>query len=116
MEIARVLDSMKVLNLSHGHALEQMACNLVEIREIREEIEKTGRFQNVRMTNGAKKQTIRPAVLALSDAEKRWRAMMEQFGMTASAETRVNARPEEEESKDPAQKYFKPRLVPPAGK
>jgi len=112
-EIGKVLDEMKVVTLAHGHGLELLAGNIVEVRELRAEVEKYGRYQTVRMTNGTKKQVIRPAVVALSDAEKRQRAMMEQFGLTPSAETRVNERRADEKAKEnPAAKYFtKPTLV-----
>lgn len=113
MEIGEVLHhKMKVLTLAHGHLLEQMANNLIEKRELIEEIDKHGRFQTVRMTNGAKKQVVRPAVLALADADKRFRALMEQCGITPSAQARVNAPPDEEEKTDPASKYFGDKVVP----
>lgn len=114
LEIGAVLLEMKVLSTVHGHALEQAACNLVEIRELRDYIARNKRFVTGRATNGSKKITVSPAQLALSDAEKRYRAMMEQFGMTPSAATRVHAKKEEDDKpKNPAEKYFgtKPTLV-----
>ena len=105
MEIAVVLHDMRVLTLNHGHALEQMAENLVEIRQLRRGIKKSGRFQTVRTTNGSKKKIIHPAQLALSDGEKRFRAMIEQFGLTPSAASRVTVQPDEE-PRDPAAEFF----------
>src|SRR5262245_4194915 len=97
---------MRILTMAHGPLLQELAENRVEIRQLRAEIEKDGRFQKIRMTNGSKRQVVRPAVLALSDAEKRYRALLEQCGLTPVAESRVNAKAPEENKNNAAAKYF----------
>jgi P27 family predicted phage terminase small subunit len=105
LEIGRVLNLTRVITHAHGHALEQMAEELVEIREHRRELKKNrSRYQTIRTTNGSKKQIMHPAQFALSDAEKRFRVMLEEFGMTPSAATRVTAQPTEKP--DPATAEF----------
>ena|SRR3990167_583067 len=99
------LDQMGVLTLADSWALEQIAENYAEIMALRKIVKKS-RFQTVITTNGSKKKVHHPAWVQLSDAEKRFRMMMEQFGLTPASRSKVNAEPPDEGEKDPAAKYF----------
>lgn len=99
------LDQMGVLTLADTWALEQLAENYAEILALRK-IVKKARFQNITTTNGSKKKVHHPGWIQLSDAEKRFRQMMLEFGLTPASRSKVNASPQDKGEKDPAAKYF----------
>lgn len=100
------LDQMGVLTLADSWALEQLAENYAEIVDWRKIVKNKGRMITKYNTNGDKVLIVNPAVIALSDAEKRFRAMMCEFGLTPSSRSRVNADPKDKEKEDPAAAYF----------
>ena len=72
-----------------GLALEQLVENYAEILDLRADIAQGGRFQKVDTTSGDEMERLRPAAKQLADAERRFRAMLAEFGLTPSARTRV---------------------------
>lgn len=103
--LAKELDRMGVLTLADVFALEQLAENYAEVLDHREALVKNkSRYQTIRTTNGTRKKVFHPAQLALSDSEKRFRAMLEQFGLTPSSRSRVDAKPQA--VKDPFEKFL----------
>lgn len=100
------LDEMGVLTYADAFALEQLAENYAEILAWRKIIDDTGRMVTITMTTGKEREVVNPACIALSDSEKRFRAMMCEFGLTPSSRSRVNVKPQEKETQDPAAKYF----------
>src|SRR5262245_20007818 len=84
-EFAAKLDEMGVLTYADAWALEQLAEEYAEILQLRKEIKKNGCLSTRTNKFGEKYKYINPACLALSDAEKRFRAMMAEFGLTPSA-------------------------------
>lgn len=105
-EFGKILTEMRVLTVADGPALEQLVSEYVEILDHRAKLKKS-RFQTIRTTNGSKKTIVHPAQYLLSDAEKRFRAMLEQFGLTPAARSRVTVDPEDpNKPTDPASKYF----------
>ena len=103
--IAAKLDKMGVLTIADAWALEQLAENYEEILTLRKTVRRT-RFQTVVTATGSKRKVHHPAWQQLADTEKRFRAMMEQFGLTPASRSKVNADPDDEKEKDPAAKYF----------
>lgn len=101
------LNEMGVLAYADAWALEQLAENYAEILAWRELIEEKGRMVTVTMSNDELRDVVNPACIALSDTEKRFRAMMCEFGLTPSSRTRVDAKTESQEKVDPAARYFK---------
>jgi P27 family predicted phage terminase small subunit len=87
------LDKVGILTEMDDWALEQLCENYAEIVELREEIKHNGRFQTVTNKLGESRTVNSPAWSQLADAEKRFRGMLEQFGLTPSARTRVKATP-----------------------
>ena len=87
------LDKIGVLTEVDDWALEQLCENYAEILELRAEIKKDGRFQTVTNKNGDTRTVNHPAATQLADAERRFKAMLEQFGLTPSARVRVKANP-----------------------
>src|SRR5262245_1991090 len=82
--LAARLDEMGVMTYADAWALEQLAENYAEILAWRKEIKQHGRMTSKIMQNGEERDCINPACLALSDSEKRFRAMMAEFGLTPS--------------------------------
>src|SRR5262249_41016966 len=77
-QLAAKLDEMGVMTYADAWALEQLAENYAEILAWRTAIRKNGRMISI-MRNNTKRKAVNPACLALSDAEKRFRAMMAEF-------------------------------------
>ena len=100
------LDEMGVLTYADAWALEQLAENYAEILAWRKIIEEAGRIITVTMSNDEQRDVVNPACIALSDTEKRFRAMMCEFGLTPSSRSRVNAKTKDKEKVDPAARYF----------
>src|SRR5262245_27575773 len=78
--MAEKLHEMGVMTFTDAWGLEQLSENYAEILAWRKEIKKRGRIKVVKDRRGVKRPMLNPACLALSDSEKRFRAMMEQFG------------------------------------
>jgi P27 family predicted phage terminase small subunit len=100
------LDRSRVLTELDGLALEQLVENYAEILELRADVAANGRFQTVETKSGDKMERMRPAANLLADAERRFRAMMAEFGLTPSSRTRVTATPDDASTSDPAASYF----------
>jgi len=101
------LDEMGVLTVADGWALERLAGVYAEILEWQEIIADDGRMIEQLMSDGETvRKVVNPACIALSDADKRFKAYMAEFGLTPSARSRVNVKPPDEEKEDPAKKYF----------
>lgn len=99
------LDQFGVLTAWDAEALEQLCENYAEILELREDIRENGRFQEVRTKSGDVMERCRPAATLLADAERRFRGMMVEFGLTPSARARVHGNQSDDNS-DPAEAYF----------
>lgn len=104
--LAARLDRMGVLTEADAWALEELAENYVEVVAIRRRIATEGRTQTVETKNGDVRKISNPLVIQHSDAAKRFRALMCEFGLTPSARTRVNAETDGNEEKDPAAEFF----------
>lgn len=100
------LDRMGVLTEGDAWALEQLAENYEETVKLRKILAREGCFQTRITKQGEKVKFTHPGVIQLSDAEKRFRAMLVEFGLTPSSRARVNAGPPSEEESDLAAKYF----------
>ena len=106
------LDKIGVLTEVDDWALEMLCENYAEILDLRAEIKKDGRFQTVTNKNGDTRTVNHPAATQLADAERRFKAMLEQFGLTPSARVRVKANPK---SSSPFDRY-RARKLSGAGK
>lgn len=99
------LDRLGLLTELDALALEQLCENYGEILELRADIVANGRFQTVTTQSGDAMERVRPAATLLSDAERRFRAMMAEFGLTPSARSRVTPTTDDDRSHDPASAY-----------
>jgi P27 family predicted phage terminase small subunit len=102
--LATRLDRLGLLTELDAFALEQLCENYVEILDLRAAIAKHGRTQSVE-TQYDTVVRARPEVGMLSNAERRFRAMMAEFGLTPSARSRVTATPDDASHSDPAAAY-----------
>jgi P27 family predicted phage terminase small subunit len=103
--LASRLDRLGLLTELDAMALEQLAENYAEIVALREDISANGRTQIVKTQTDTVERS-RPQVSMLSDAERRFRGMMCEFGLTPSARSRVTATPDDARHTDPAEAYF----------
>ena len=86
-----------MLTVVDDWALEQLCENYAEILDLRATIKTEGRFQTVTNKNGDTRTVNHPAASQLADAERRFKGMLEQFGLTPSARTRVKANPKRDD-------------------
>jgi P27 family predicted phage terminase small subunit len=103
--LSKGLDRLGLLTEIDALALEQLCEDYVEIVELRADVAANGRFQTVTTQSGDKMERTRPAATQLADAERRFRAMLAEFGMTPSSRSRVTATPEDASHSDPAAAY-----------
>jgi P27 family predicted phage terminase small subunit len=89
------LERMGVLTVADGMALELLVAAYAEYRDARETVAREGATYESLTQNG---MMIRahPSVAIASDAWRRVRAMLAEFGLTPSARTRVQGAPGEE--------------------
>ncbi len=92
-----------LLTMLDAAALEQLCENYGELLELRDDIRLNGRFT---AGDGGKMQRTRPQHYALQDAERRFRAMLCEFGMTPSSRARATATPQDDDKGDKANEYF----------
>lgn len=100
------LDRYGLLTELDALAFEQLCENYAEILQLRADVVAHGRTMVVTTTTGDTREAARPSVAMLSDAEKRFRMMMSEFGLTPSARTRVNGSDGNDSKADPADAYF----------
>jgi P27 family predicted phage terminase small subunit len=103
-KLAGKLDSMHVLTEADAWLLEELSETYVELIELRRDIAAEGRRVEVITTNGSVRMVTNPLVNQLSDAAKRFKALMVECGLTPSSRMRVNSSAEEKE--DPADEYL----------
>lgn len=100
-----LLDRMGVLTEADSAALERLCDCYSDILECRELIERDGRTY----TNTSQGGTLikgNPAVAMLSDADKRFKGYLIEFGLTPSARSKVHAAPDDDNKKDPLNEFF----------
>lgn len=103
--LATRLDRLGLLTELDAYALEQLCENYAELLELRADVAAHGRFQICETKVGGTMERTRPAATMLADAERRFRGMMSEFGLTPSSRTRVQTS-EDAKPEDPAEAYF----------
>lgn len=104
--LAQKLDDMAVLTLADSFALEQLSENHAEILEWRKLVKDAGHTYEVTNDEGETRILINPACRMLSDAEKRFRSMLVEFGLTPSSRSKVNAKPGSKEKPKGAKRFL----------
>lgn len=103
-DLAPKIDRMGLLTEADDKMLE-MACELyAEIRALRADIAKLGRYQVVLTKTGDEMERARPAVSMLSDAERRFRGYATEFGLSPASRSRLTA--QENREIDPSEAFF----------
>ena len=97
---------MRVLSRADRHALMLLCDSYREYREARATVEKEGQILDVENKYGSVK-VVHPAVKIASDAWRRVRLMLVEFGLTPSARAKVNT--EDEVPKDELEELLKRR-------
>lgn len=89
-ELAGILERMQVMTKADGKALELLADAYGLYREARRIIEEEGLTYESTSDSGGKMIRARPEIGIASDAAKRIRALLSEFGMTPSSRSRLH--------------------------
>ncbi len=109
--VVNLLDRMGVLTEADAVAVEMMVEAYAEVVAARTELKTFGSlYYETTNQRGGVMRRAHPAVAVLQDADRRVRSWLAEFGMTASARTRVHvrfaARDIDEYLDEPASKYL----------
>jgi P27 family predicted phage terminase small subunit len=96
IEIAPRLDELGVLTLADGHALALLCETFAEYRKARADVVKHGATYWSTSEDGSKLKRANPNVAIASDAAKRYRGLLAEFGLTPSSRTKVSTAPNSE--------------------
>lgn len=105
--VGEELDCAKVITRLDGMALELLIGAYVEWRKHRDVIDQVGETYNVKNMAGETLVKAHPQVAMMSDAWKRLRGMMAEFGMTPSSRSKVDIG--EDAQVDPLEEFLKKR-------
>lgn len=105
-ELCPILDSMGVLTVADGVALERLCECYAEVEALSEYIKKRGRV--FKTTNTAGDATIKanPAAAMLADADRRLKSYLVEFGLTPAARSKVHIQ-DNEENQNAAAAFFR---------
>lgn len=91
VEISALLDDMKVLTLADGPALALLCATYDDYREARDVVDEHGMtYESTNDLTGTTTIRARPEVAIMSDAAKRLRMLLVEFGLTPSARSRLH--------------------------
>ncbi len=105
--LSATLVDMRVLTVVDQTALEMLACVYEEWREAHETVKDEGTRQTINTQHGTRLQA-HPSVAQRADAFRRLNSMVQEFGLTPSAKTRIRT-PGEPEAHDPLQELIERR-------
>jgi P27 family predicted phage terminase small subunit len=105
-ELAPLLTRMRVLTKADRQALALLCDALAEYRAARAVVEAQGATFTVETMSG-RVVRARPEVAIASDAHRRARLMLAEFGLTPAGRRRVEALPSDPTPRDPAERHFK---------
>lgn len=88
---AKELDEMGVLTTADGHALAALVAAYVDWREASDELRQHGLTYERISDRGGSAIVARPEVAIRSDAWKRYKSMLLEFGLTPGSRSRVSA-------------------------
>jgi P27 family predicted phage terminase small subunit len=97
---------MGVLTQADGFALERLAELYADIVDLGQAIADGGRTYESKTEAGGTIVRPRPEVAMLSDADRRFRAYLIEFGLTPAARSKVKSDGGETEAANPAAAYF----------
>ncbi|MTI32807.1 phage terminase small subunit P27 family [Xanthovirga aplysinae] len=103
-QLAKELGNMQVLTTADRKALELLCDAYSEYREARKAVKELGSTYESINQSGGVMYRARPEVAIASDAWKRVRSMMSEFGLTPSSRSKVAATGEKE--KDPLEAFL----------
>jgi P27 family predicted phage terminase small subunit len=91
VELSQLLDGMQVLTLPDGPALALLCATYDDYREARDVVDEHGMtYESQNTLTGAVIVRPRPEVAIMSDAAKRMRNLLVEFGLTPSARSRLH--------------------------
>lgn len=104
--LAARLDRLGLLTELDVFALELLCENYAEILALRADVAAGGRYQVVITKSQDLMERARPVAMMLADAERRFRGMMSEFGLTPSSRSRIQTANDADDTTDPAEAYF----------
>ena len=99
------LDRLGLLTELDSFSLEKLCETYVETLEIQKVLRVEGRFQRVTTKTGDVMIRAHPGISAFDAAERRFRALMTEFGLTPSSRSRIEIESPSADA-DPAEAYF----------
>ena len=102
-DVSKLLSEMGVLTVADGKALEQLCNTYCEWRDHLKDIQRDGTTYWAETQSG-KLLKANPSVAMASDAQKRIKSFMVEFGLTPSSRTRIKA--ETPTTVDPLEEYL----------
>ena len=101
-----LLDEMGVLTLADGFALERLCDTYCEILKFRTQLMAEGETYTVTTMNGETLHKAHPAQAMLSDADRRFKGYLIEFGLTPAARSKVNVKDKDGDKEDPLAAFF----------
>lgn len=87
-------------------ALAELVSAWAQVLVLRRDVESHGAVQTVTTKSGSPMERARPAAMLLADAEKRFRLMLQQFGLTPAAAKLVTLTDTDATDADPTAAYL----------
>lgn len=101
-----ILDRMGVLTEADAMALERAVGCYAELMAYQELVAADGATYKTVSTAGETVIKGNPAVAMLSDADRRFKSYLVEFGLTPAARSKVHGTGQDEEKHDPMQEFF----------
>ena len=105
-KLAVMLESMGVLTIADGLALERLCECYAEILECRELIELNGRVYSSVSGEDGMLLKANPAVGQLQDADRRFKSYLVEFGLTPASRSKIQVIQKEDDKQDPLKEFF----------
>jgi len=105
-KLTKDLESMGVLSEVDGYALERACQCYAEIKALEAKIKNKGRTFETTNQNGDLMVRARPEVGMLSDADRRFKGYLIEFGLTPAARSRLVVSQGSTKGKSGAEQYF----------
>ena len=105
-EVSGMLYDMGVLGQVDVSSLEALCCAYTDFREAIETLEREEHYIRSTTPSGGTIIRAHPAFAQKSDADRRLRHWLTEFGMTPSSRSRIKANAEKQQEDDTAERYF----------
>lgn len=98
LKICPILEQMGVVTMADALAVERLAACYAELVELDEDIRQNGHTQKTETVSGATLERQRPQVAMRSDADRRFKMYLIEFGLTPASRSGVSRVDEQKSS------------------